>query len=261
MHAALFASKTGLTAQDKQLTTISNNLANASTTGFKKDRVIFEDLLYQIQRQPGAQSSQNNQLPSGLQLGTGVRVVGTQKQFTVGNLQVADQPLDMAINGRGFFEILQPNGNIAYTRNGEFHLSADGEIVNADGLLLQPSISIPEGAQSITIGQDGTVSVLLPGDVSPTEVGSVQLTDFINPAGLQAAGANLFLETVASGPAQQGTPSLNGFGSILQGSIENSNVNIVEELVNMITTQRTYEVNSKVLQTTDQMLQFVTQNI
>ena len=216
MHAALFASKTGLTAQDKQLTTISNNLANASTTGFKKDRVIFEDLLYQIQRQPGAQSSQNNQLPSGLQLGTGVRVVGTQKQFTVGNLQVTDQPLDMAINGRGFFEILQPNGNIAYTRNGEFHLSADGEIVNADGLLLQPSISIPEGAQSITIGQDGTVSVLLPGDVSPTEVGSVQLTDFINPAGLQAAGANLFLETVASGPAQQGTPSLNGFGSILQ---------------------------------------------
>ena len=170
MHAALFASKTGLTAQDKQLTTISNNLANASTTGFKKDRVIFEDLLYQIQRQPGAQSSQNNQLPSGLQLGTGVRVVGTQKQFTVGNLQVTDQPLDMAINGRGFFEILQPNGNIAYTRNGEFHLSADGEIVNADGLLLQPSISIPEGAQSITIGQDGTVSVLLPGDVSPTEV-------------------------------------------------------------------------------------------
>ena len=261
MHAALFASKTGLTAQDKQLTTISNNLANASTTGFKKDRVIFEDLLYQIQRQPGAQSSQNNQLPSGLQLGTGVRVVGTQKQFTVGNLQVTDQPLDMAINGRGFFEILQPNGNIAYTRNGEFHLSADGEIVNADGLFLQPSISIPEGAQSITIGQDGTVSVLLPGDVSPTEVGSVQLTDFINPAGLQAAGANLFLETVASGPAQQGTPSLNGFGSILQGSIENSNVNIVEELVNMITTQRTYEVNSKVLQTTDQMLQFVTQNI
>lgn len=261
MHAALFASKTGLTAQDKQLTTISNNLANASTTGFKRDRVIFEDLLYQIQRQPGAQSSQNNQLPSGLQLGTGVRVVGTQKQFTVGNLQVTDQPLDMAINGRGFFEILQPNGNIAYTRNGEFHLSAEGEIVNADGLLLQPSISIPEGAQSITIGQDGTVSVLLAGDVSPTQVGSVQLTDFINPAGLQAAGANLFLETVSSGPAQQGTASLNGFGAILQGSIENSNVNIVEELVNMITTQRTYEVNSKVLQTTDQMLQFVTQNI
>ena len=261
MHAALFASKTGLTAQDKQLTTISNNLANASTVGFKRDRVIFEDLLYQIQRQPGAQSSQNNQLPSGLQLGTGVRVVGTQKQFSTGSLQVTDQPLDLAINGRGFFEILQPSGQIAYTRNGEFHLSADGEVVNADGLILQPAISIPEGAQSITIGQDGTVSVLLAGDTSPTQLGSIQLTDFINPAGLQAMGANLFLETAASGPAQQGTPSLNGFGSLQQGSIENSNVNIVEELVNMITTQRTYEVTSKVLQTTDQMLQFITQNV
>ena len=261
MHAALFASKTGLTAQDKQLTTISNNLANASTVGFKRDRVIFEDLLYQIQRQPGAQSSQNNQLPSGLQLGTGVRVVGTQKQFSTGSLQVTDQPLDLAINGRGFFEILQPSGQIAYTRNGEFHLSADGEVVNADGLILQPAISIPEGAQSITIGQDGTVSVLLAGDTSPTQLGSIQLTDFINPAGLQAMGANLFLETASSGPAQQGTPSLNGFGSLQQGSSENSNVNIVEELVNMITTQRTYEVNSKVLQTTDQMLQFITQNV
>ena len=261
MHAALFASKTGLTAQDKQLTTISNNLAKASTVGFKRDRVIFEDLLYQIQRQPGAQSSQNNQLPSGLQLGTGVRVVGTQKQFSTGSLQVTDQPLDLAINGRGFFEILQPSGQIAYTRNGEFHLSADGEVVNADGLILQPAISIPEGAQSITIGQDGTVSVLLAGDTSPTQLGSIQLTDFINPAGLQAMGANLFLETASSGPAQQGTPSLNGFGSLQQGSIENSNVNIVEELVNMITTQRTYEVNSKVLQTTDQMLQFITQNV
>jgi len=261
MHAALFASKTGLTAQDKQLTTISNNLANASTAGYKRDRVIFEDLLYQIQRQPGAQSSQNNQLPSGLQLGTGVRVVGTQKQFTTGNLQVTDQPLDMAIDGRGFFEILQPNGNTAYTRNGEFHLSADGEIVTAGGLVLEPSITIPEGAQTVTIGQDGTVSVLLAGESAPTQVGNVQLADFINPAGLQAMGSNLFLETASSGAAQQGTPGLNGFGSIRQGSIENSNVNIVEELVNMITTQRTYEVNSKVLQTTDQMLQFITQNI
>ncbi|MFB1002308.1 MAG: flagellar basal-body rod protein FlgG [Pseudomonadales bacterium] len=261
MHAALFASKTGLTAQDKQLTTISNNLANASTAGYKRDRVIFEDLLYQIQRQPGAQSSQNNQLPSGLQLGTGVRVVGTQKQFTTGTLQVTDQPLDMAIDGRGFFEILQPNGNTAYTRNGEFQLSADGEIVTAGGLVLEPSITIPEGAQTVTIGQDGTVSVLLAGESAPTQVGNVQLADFINPAGLQAMGSNLFLETASSGAAQQGTPGLNGFGSIRQGNIENSNVNIVEELVNMITTQRTYEVNSKVLQTTDQMLQFITQNI
>ena len=196
-----------------------------------------------------------------MQLGTGVRVVGTQKQFTTGNLQVTDQPLDMAIDGRGFFEILQPNGNTAYTRNGEFQLSADGEIVTAGGLVLEPSITIPEGAQTVTIGQDGTVSVLLAGETAPTQVGNVQLADFINPAGLQAMGSNLFLETASSGAAQQGTPGLNGFGSIRQGSIENSNVNIVEELVNMITTQRTYEVNSKVLQTTDQMLQFITQNI
>ncbi len=261
MHAALWASKTGLTAQDKQLTTISNNLANAATVGFKRDRVVFEDLLYQIQRQPGAQSSQNNQLPSGLQLGTGVRVSGTQKQFTVGNLQVTDQPLDMAINGRGFFEILQPDGNIAYTRNGEFHLSADGEVVTADGLVLQPAITVPQGTLSLTIGRDGTVSALQAGNPSPTQVGSIQLSDFINPAGLQAIGSNLFLETASSGAAQQGTPGLNGFGSVEQGTVENSNVNVVEELVNMITTQRTYEMNSKVVQTTDQMLQFVTQNI
>ncbi len=261
MHAALFASKTGLTAQDKQLTTISNNLANASTVGFKRDRVIFEDLLYQIERQPGAQSAQNNQLPSGLQLGTGVRVVGTQKQFSEGTLQVTDQPLDMAIDGRGFFEILQPNGNTAYSRNGEFHLSVDGEVVTAGGLVLQPAITIPQGAQSITVGQDGTVSVLLAGNAAPTQVGTIQISDFINPAGLQAIGSNLFLETASSGAAQQGTAGVNGFGSLRQGSVENSNVNIVEELVNMITTQRTYEVNSKVLQTTDQMLQFVAQNI
>ena len=261
MHAALFASKTGLTAQDKQLTTISNNLANAATVGFKRDRVIFEDLLYQIQRQPGAQSSQNNQVPSGLQLGTGVRVVGTQKQFTSGSLQVTDQPLDMAINGRGFFEILQPNGTTAYTRNGEFHLSADGEMVTADGLVLQPAVTIPQGALSITVGNDGTVSVLLAGNAAPTQVGNIQLSDFVNPAGLQAIGSNLFIETASSGAANQGTPGLNGFGSFEQGSIENSNVNIVEELVNMITTQRTYEVNSKVLQTTDQMLQFISQNL
>jgi len=261
MHAALWVSKTGLTAQDKQLTTISNNLANASTAGFKRDRVVFEDLLYQVQRQPGAQSSQNTQLPTGLQLGTGVRVVSTQKQFSSGSLQVTDQPLDMAVNGRGFYEILQPDGNVAYTRNGEFHLSADGEIVNGEGLLLQPAITIPQNTLSVTVGRDGTVSAQVAGNTAPTQIGSIQLTDFINPAGLQAIGSNLFLETASSGSAQQGTPGTNGFGSIEQGSIENSNVNIVEELVNMITTQRTYEMNSKVIQTADQMLQFVSQNI
>jgi len=261
MHAALWVSKTGLTAQDKQLTTISNNLANAATTGFKRDRVVFEDLLYQVQRQPGAQSSQNTQLPTGLQLGTGVRVVSTQKQFSSGSLQVTDQPLDLAIDGRGFYEILLPDGNIAYTRNGEFSMSADGEIVNSDGLLLQPAITIPQNTLTVTVGRDGTVSALVAGSATPTQVGNLQLTDFINPSGLQAMGSNLYLETASSGPAQQGTPGTNGFGGIEQGAIENSNVNIVEELVNMITAQRTYEMNSKVIQTADQMLQFVSQNI
>ena len=261
MHAALWVSKTGLTAQDKQLTTISNNLANASTVGFKRDRVVFEDLLYQVNRQPGASSSQNTQLPSGLQVGTGVKVVSTQKQFSNGSLQVSDQPLDMAIDGRGFFEILLPNGNVAYTRNGEFHLSADGEIVNGEGLVLQPAITVPQNTLRVTIGRDGVATAVTAGNPQPTQIGSIQLTDFINPAGLQAIGGNLFLETASSGSPQQGTPGENGFGGIEQGSIENSNVNIVEELVNMITTQRTYEMNSKVIQTADQMLQFVSQNI
>lgn len=261
MHAALWVSKTGLTAQDKQLTTISNNLANSSTVGFKRDRVVFEDLLYQTQRQPGAQSSESTLIPSGLQLGTGVRVVSTQKEFSVGSLQVTDQPLDMAINGRGFFQVLLPDGAVAYTRNGEFHMSADGEFVSPDGLVLQPNITIPTNTVNITISRDGVVSALTAGNPTPTVAGNVQLSDFINPAGLQAIGTNLFLETAASGGVQTGTPDSNGFGSIVQGSIENSNVNIVEELVNMITTQRAYEMNSRVIQTADQMLQFVSQNV
>ncbi len=261
MHAALWVSKTGLTAQDKQLTTISNNLANASTVGFKRDRAVFEDLLYQIQRQPGAQSSESTLVPSGLQLGTGVRVVSTQKQFTSGSIQVTDQPLDMAINGRGFFQVLLPDGSVAYTRNGEFHMSADGELVSPDGLVLQPNVAIPQNTINVTISRDGVVSALIQGNTSPTVAGNIQLADFINPAGLQAIGSNLFLETAASGGVQTGTPDANGFGAILQGSVENSNVNIVEELVNMITAQRTYEMNSRVIQTADQMLQFVSQNV
>ena len=261
MHAALSISKTGLTAQDKQLTTISNNLANASTVGFKRDRAVFEDLLYQIQRQPGAQSSESTLVPSGIQLGTGVRVASTQKEFTTGSLQVTDQPLDMAVNGRGFFQILLPDGNVAYTRNGEFHLSADGEIVSADGLVLQPNIALPDNTSNVTISRDGVVSALVQGEASPTVAGNIQLADFINPAGLQAIGSNLFLESASSGSVQTGAPDANGFGSIVQGSVENSNVNIVEELVNLITTQRTYEMNSRVIQTADQMLQFVSQNV
>ncbi len=261
MHAALYVSKTGLTAQDKQLTTVANNLANASTVGFKRDRAVFEDLLYQVQRQPGAQSTEDTQLPSGLQLGTGVRVVGTQKQFTGGSLQVTEQPLDLAIDGRGFLQILQPDGTMGYTRNGQLHLNFEGELVNADGLRLQPNIAIPEETQSITIGSDGTVSVAVAGEAQPQVLGQIELVDFLNPAGLQAAGSNIFLETAASGNPVVGQPGQNGLGSVMQGMLESSNVDIVEEMVNMITTQRAYEMNSKVVSTADQMLQYVTQNL
>ena len=261
MNPALYVSKTGLSAQDRQLTSISNNLANASTVGFKRDRVNFEDLLYQIQRQPGGQSSQNTQLPSGLQLGTGVRVVATQKQFTGGSLQVTEQPLDLAINNRGFFQIQMPSGETAYTRNGQFHLNANGDIVNASGFLLEPSISIPENTNNITISQDGIVSASILGEPTPQEIGQITITDFVNPAGLQALGGNVFAQTAASGDPQTGTAGESGLGSIIQGSLENSNVDIVEEMVNMITTQRAYEMNSKVVSTADQMLQFISQNL
>ncbi|MBX2807617.1 MAG: flagellar basal-body rod protein FlgG [Cellvibrionaceae bacterium] len=261
MHAALYISKTGLAAQDMKLNTISNNLSNASTVGYKRDHVNFEDLLYQIQRQPGGQSSQDTQLPSGLQLGTGVRVVSTQKQFTGGSLQVTEQGLDLAINNRGFFQILLPSGETAYTRNGEFHLSANGDIVNGNGYLLQPNIVIPENASNITISVDGVVSANVFGVPDAQQLGDIQLADFVNPAGLQALGGNLFIPTAASGEAQAGTPGLNGLGEIIQGSLENSNVDIVEEMVNMITTQRAYEMNSKVVSTADQMLQFISQNL
>lgn len=261
MHAALYVSKTGLSAQDTQLTTISNNLANASTVGFKRDRAVFEDLLYQIQRQPGAQNTEDTQLPSGLQLGTGVRIVGTQKQFTEGNLQVTNQAMDVAIDGRGFLPILQANGDLAYTRNGQLHLNSDGQLTNASGLLLQPVITVPQDARTVTIGTDGTVSAMIPGDANPQVLGNIEIVDFINPAGLEATGGNLFLETASSGVPINGVPGEDGLGQILQGTLEGSNVNIVEEMVNMITTQRAYEMNSKVISTSDQMLQFITQNI
>jgi len=261
MHAALYVSKTGLAAQDMQLTTIANNLANASTVGFKRDRAVFEDLLYQIQRQPGAQTTEETQLPSGLQLGTGVRVVGTQKQFTSGSMQITNQPLDVAIDGRGFFQILQPDGTIGYTRAGQLHLNSDGTIVDASGLELQPNITLPQNADRLTIGTDGTVSAFIPGTPAPQVLGQIQTVDFINPGGLQAIGGNLFLETASSGAPLQGVPGENGLGSIKQGMLENSNVDIVEEMVNMITTQRAYEMNSKIVSTADQMLQFVTQNL
>jgi flagellar basal-body rod protein FlgG len=261
MNPALYISKTGLSAQDRQLTSISNNLANASTVGYKRDRVNFEDLLYQVQRQPGGQSSQETQLPSGLQLGTGVRVVATQKQFTGGSLQVTEQSLDLAVSNRGFFQIQLPSGDTGYTRNGQFQINSNGEMVNSSGFLLQPSIVIPENTNSITISQDGIVSASLSGTPDPQELGQITLTDFINPSGLQSLGGNLFVQTAASGDPQTGTAGEGGLGSIIQGSLENSNVDIVEEMVNMITTQRAYEMNSKVVSTADQMLQFISQNL
>jgi len=261
MLPALWVAKTGLSAQDTNLTTISNNLANVSTTGFKRDRAEFQDLLYQIKRQPGAQSTQDSELPSGLQLGTGVRIVGTQKNFTAGSLQTTEQPLDLAVDGRGFFQILQPDGTTSYTRDGTFHLDSNGQVVNASGFALEPAIVVPNNAQSFTVGTDGTVSITVPGNSASQVIGNLQTADFINPAGLQAVGNNLFLETAASGAPQVGTPGLNGFGTTLQNTLEASNVSTVEEMVNMITTQRAYEMNSKVISTADQMLSFVTQNL
>lgn len=261
MLPALYVSKTGLAAQDMNLTTISNNLANVSTTGFKADRAEFQDLLYQTKRQPGANSTTDTELPSGLQLGTGVRIVGTQKNFTAGSLATTDQPLDMAINGRGFFQITQADGTTAYTRDGTFHLDSNGQIVTASGNALNPAIVVPTSAQTFTVGTDGTVSITTAASATSTVIGNLQTADFINPAGLQAIGSNLYLETAASGAPNVGTPGLNGFGTTLQNTLENSNVSTVEELVNMITTQRAYEMNSKVISTADQMLQYVTQNL
>jgi flagellar basal-body rod protein FlgG len=261
MMQALWVSKTGLAAQNTRLTTISNNLANAATVGFKRDDAQFEDLLYQIRVQPGALANQDSQIPSGLQLGTGVKVVGTTKQFTQGSLEVTSKPLDVAINGRGFFQIQQLDGSNAYTRNGQFQINSDGQIVTAGGLQLSPAITIPEGARSLTISKDGIVEVQLQDQTQPQQVGQIQLADFINPTGLQAIGSNLFLETASSGTPQQGQPGTTGYGTTEQNTLETSNVDVVEEMVNMITTQRTYEMNSKVIKTADEMLQFITQTL
>jgi flagellar basal-body rod protein FlgG len=261
MNSALWAAKTGLDAQNTRMTTISHNLANVNTTGFKKDRAVFEDLLYQNQRQVGSSTSADTIAPTGLHLGTGVRIVSTEKNYTQGQLETTGNALDVAINGRGFFQVLMPDGSTAYTRDGSFKLSAEGELVTAQGFRYQPQISIPQGAQSITIARDGTVSAQLAGQSAPTQVGTVQLTDFVNPAGLEPRGDNLLLESAASGPAQTGNPGLNGLGLLEQGYLEGSNVNVVEELVNMIETQRAYEMNSKAISTTDEMLQYVSQNL
>jgi flagellar basal-body rod protein FlgG len=258
MDSALWAAKTGLEAQQTRMAVTANNLANVNTTGFKRGRVAFEDLLYQNLRQVGADAAQDTQLPSGLAVGTGVRVVATEKTYTQGNLQVTNNALDVAINGRGFFQVALPDGTNAYTRDGSFKINAQGEMVTSGGDRVQPAVSIPDGAQSVSIGTDGAVSVQLAGQPAPSQVGSLQVVDFVNPAGLQARGENLLLESAASGPPQAGTPGLNGLGALQQGALEASNVNVVEELVAMIETQRAYEMNSKAISTADKMLETLT---
>lgn len=261
MFQSLYVAKSGLDAQQMRLSTISNNLANVNTTGFKRDRAIFEDLLYQTVRQPGASSSQDTQLPSGLSLGTGVRVVATEKLFTQGNFTQTNNTLDLAIEGRGFFEVLLPNGTTAYTRDGSFQIDSQGQMVTSSGYALQPAITIPASTSSVTIGDDGTVTATIPGSSTATQVGNIQLVDFINATGLQPLGGNLYAETTSSGAPQAGNPGLNGLGSLIQGAIETSNVNVVEELVGMIEAQRGYEMNAKAIETSDNMLQYLNNNL
>jgi len=261
MHPSLWISKTGLAAQDTKMNVISNNLANVATTGFKRDRAVFNDLLYQIKRQPGGASSQDTTLPSGLQQGTGVRTVATQKIHAMGNLEITDNSLDVAINGRGFLQVSMPDGTTSYTRDGQLQIDETGQLVTANGYVIQPAISLPATTATVTIGNDGIISVRDGATGVTSQAGQVQLADFINPTGLQAIGDNLFQETVASGAPTTSNPGINGMGSVLQGTLENSNVSVVEELVDMIATQRAYEMNSKVISTVDQMLGTINQNL
>ena len=261
MSSALWIAKTGLEAQQTKMATISNNLANASTTGFKRDRAVFADLIYQNVVQVGSQSSEDTIMPSGLNIGTGVRTVATEKLFTQGNIVQTGNSLDVAIQGRGFLQILLPDGATAYTRDGTLQKDATGQLVTSMGYNLEPGITIPDDALTVSISSDGVVSVVSQGSYSPTEVGTIQLADFVNPSGLQAMGNNLYIESGASGSPQTGTPGLTGLGTLIQSSLEGSNVNTVEELVNMIETQRAYEMNSKAISTADQMLQYATNNM
>lgn len=261
MHGALFVSKTGLSAQDTNLELISNNLANVSTVGFKKDRASFEDLIYQARRQPGASSAEGAQLPTGLQVGSGVRVVGTQKIFTEGDAIVTDNAYDLAIQGGGFFQITLPTGEIGYTRNGEFHINSDSQLVTAEGYVFEPAITLPGETVKLNVSGNGVVEAFVAGDPNPQQIAQIQTAMFVNPAGLKAIGQNLFEETASSGAPILNNPGEGGSGQIRQGMLEGSNVSAVEELVNMITTQRAYEMNSKVISTADEMLSFVTQQL
>lgn len=261
MSSALWVSKTGLAAQEKAMATVANNLANVNTNGFKQDRAVFEDLFYTIERQPGAQADQINTVPSGIQLGSGVRVAGTQKVFTPGNMQTTNQPFDLAIIGRGFFQVESPSGEVYYTENGQFQLNADGLMVNAQGLPLAPAIEVPEGSSGFTVGSDGIVTAVLPGDSIPTELGQITLVNFTNPGGLEALGGNLYRETVASGMPMEGVPGEEGLGQLKQGVLEGSNVQVVEAMVSMIAIQRAYEANAKMLDAASGMQQFLNQTV
>jgi flagellar basal-body rod protein FlgG len=261
MSSALWISKTGLAAQDKALAAVANNLANVNTVGFKSDRVVFEDLFYAIELQPGAQADQVNTVPSGIQLGSGVRVVGTQKVFTEGSMQTTNQPMDLAVVGRGFFQVESAAGDIYYTENGQLQLNAEGVVVNAQGLPLVPGIEMPAGSSRFTVGSDGIVTAILPGDTTPVELGQILLANFTNPAGLEALGGNLYRETVASGEPVEGVPGEEGLGTIKQGVLEGSNVEVVEAMVSMMAIQRAYEANAKVLDASSGMLQFLNQSV
>jgi flagellar basal-body rod protein FlgG len=254
MINSLWIAKTGMEAQQTQLDTISHNLANVGTNGYKRSRAVFEDLLYQNIRQSGAPSSQETQLPTGLQLGSGVRTVATSRNFSQGSLTQTGNQLDLGINGQGFFQVQMPDGTTSYTRDGSFQVDAQGQLVTSSGYLLSPAITVPANVQSITIGRDGIVSATLPNATAPQQLGQLQLAGFMNPAGLEPRGGNLYTETAASGSPQTGNPGSNGLGVLNQGAVEGSNVDVVEELVAMIQTQRAYEINSKAIQTSDQML-------
>jgi flagellar basal-body rod protein FlgG len=262
MNPALWISKTGLDAQSKEIAVISNNLANASTVGYKKSRAVFEDLLYQTINQPGGRSAQDTELPSGLMLGAGTKVVATQKIHTQGDMLTTDNALDLMIQGEGFFEILMPDGTSAYSRNGQFTLDEEGNIVTPGaGYLLQPQVTVPEDATEIIVSQDGEVSVRVQGQAENAVIGQINTINFINPTGLEPIGQNLYVETAVSGTPQEGVPGLAGFGMILQGALETSNVNTTEELVNLIESQRVYEMNSKVISAVDQMLSYINQQL
>lgn len=254
MIRSLWIAKSGMEAQQTQLDTISNNLANVGTNGFKRAHAVFEDLIYQNLRQSGAASGEGTQLPTGLQLGLGTRAVATSRNFLQGNLQQTGNRLDLAIEGNGFFQITMPDGTTGYSRDGAFQLDAQGQIVTNSGYAVVPGITVPANATTVTIARDGTVSVGLPGQATPQAVGQLQMASFANPAGLEPRGHNVFAETAASGAPAAGPPGTDGLGTVQQGFVETSNVNVVEELVSMIQTQRAYELNSKAISTSDQML-------